>query len=51
MATKIVYGEDLLSASGVDWKPYAKLVGDRPSAQRVTADRKADQEKAAAAKG
>ena len=48
MATKIVYGEDLLSAGGVDWKPYAKLVGERPSAQRVTADRKADQDKAAA---
>ena len=50
MATKIVYGEDLLAAGGVDWKPYAKLVGERPSAQRVTADRKADQEKLAAAK-
>ena len=48
MATKIVYGEDLLAAGGVDWKPYAKLVGERPSAQRVTADRKADQEAAAA---
>jgi len=50
MATKIVYGEDLLAAGGVDWKPYAKLVSERPSAQRVTADRKADQEKLAAAK-
>jgi len=50
MATKVVYGEDLLAAGGVDWKPYAKLVGERPSAQRVTADRKADQEKLAAAK-
>ena len=49
MATKIVYGEDLLSAGGVDWKPYAKLVGERPGAQRVTADRKADQDKAAVA--
>ena len=51
MATRAVYGEDLLSAGGVDWKPYVKLVGERPSAQRVTADRKADQERAAAAKG
>ena len=51
MATRGVYGEDLLSAGGVDWKPYVKLVGERPSAQRVTADRKADQERAAAAKG
>ena len=42
MATKSVYGEDLLAAHGVDWKAYARLVGDRPSAQRVAADRKAD---------
>ncbi len=48
MATKIVYGEDLLVAGGVDWKPYSKLIGERPSAQKVTADRKADQERAAA---
>ena len=48
MATKIVYGEDLLAAGGIDWKPYARLVGERPGAQRVTADRKADQEAAAA---
>ena len=48
MATKAVYGEDLLAAGGLDWKPYAKLIGERPSAQRVTADRKADQERAAA---
>jgi glutathione S-transferase len=46
MATKAVYGEDLLAAGGVDWKPYAKFIGERPSAQKVTADRKADQEKA-----
>ena len=50
MATRIVYGEDLLAAAGIDWKTYSKLVGERPSAQRVTADRKADQERAAAAK-
>jgi glutathione S-transferase len=42
LATKIVLGEDLLSASGIDIKPYLKLVGERPSAQRVVADRKAD---------
>ena len=47
MATKIVYGEDLLAAGGIDWKAYSKLIGERPSAQKVTADRKADQEKAA----
>ena len=50
MATRAIYAEDLLAAGGVDWKPYAKLIGERPSAQRVTADRKAYQERAAAAK-
>ena len=40
MATKAVYGEDLLTAAGIDWKPYIKLIGERPSAQRVVADRK-----------
>ena len=49
MATKIVYGEDLLAAGGVEWKDYAKLVGARPSAQKVAADRKADQARIAAA--
>jgi glutathione S-transferase len=48
MATKIIYGEDLLQAGGVDWKGYGKLIGERPSARKVTADRKADQERAAA---
>jgi glutathione S-transferase len=41
MATKAVYGEDLLLAVGIDYKPYTKLVGERPSAQKVLADRKA----------
>lgn len=41
MATKSIYGEDLLLAAGVDYKPYIKLIGERPSAQRVVADRKA----------
>jgi glutathione S-transferase len=48
MATKAVYGEDLLAAAGIDWKTYQRFVGERPSAQRVTADRKAWQERAAA---
>ena len=48
MATRAVYGEDLLASGGVDWKPYSKLISERPSAQKVVADRKADQEKAAA---
>ena len=46
----MVHGEDLLSAAGIDWKSCAKLVGGRPSAQRVTADRKVDQERAAPAR-
>ncbi len=50
MATRAVFGEDLLAAGGVDWKPYSKLINERPSAQKVVADRKADQERAAAAK-
>ena len=45
MATKEIYGEDLLAAAGIDWKPYIKLVGERPSAQRVVADRKEAQER------
>lgn len=41
MATKAVYGEDLLVAGGIDYKPYMKMIGERPSAQKVVADRKA----------
>lgn len=41
MATKAVLGEDMLLAAGVDYKPYIKLVGERPAAQKVVADRKA----------
>ncbi len=48
MATRAVYAEDLLAGAGVDWKAYSKLIGERPSARRITADRKADQERAAA---
>lgn len=40
-ASKIIYGEDLLVAAGVDYKAYMKLVGDRPTVQKVNADRKA----------
>lgn len=50
MATKIIYGTDALQAAGIDWKGYIKLIEQRPSAQRVTADRKADQEAAAKAR-
>lgn len=41
MATKAAFGEDLLLAAGLDYKPYLKLIGERPSAQKVVADRKA----------
>ncbi len=50
MATRLVLGEDMLAAAGVDWKGYVKLVGDRPSAQRVVADRKAAEAAMAAKK-
>ncbi len=41
MATKAVYGEDLLLAGGVDYKAYVKLIGERPAAMKVVADRRA----------
>jgi glutathione S-transferase len=45
MASKAIYGDDLLAAGGVDYKPYIKMIGERPSAQKVVADRKAAQAK------
>ncbi|MDQ2734990.1 MAG: glutathione S-transferase [Pseudomonadota bacterium] len=48
MATRSVYGEDLLAAAGIDWKAYVRYVGERPSAQKVAADRKAEQARAPA---
>ena len=50
LASKIVYGEDLLAAGGVDWKSYAKMIAQRPSAQKVDGDRKAWQDRQAATK-
>ena len=41
MATKAIYGEDLLLAGGVNYKEYVKFIGERPSAQKVLADRRA----------
>lgn len=41
MATRKVLGEDMLAAAGIDWKGYVRQVAERPSAQRVDADRKA----------
>lgn len=49
LATKIVYGTDLLQEHGVDWKTYTRFIGQRPAAQTVSADRKADEEHAAQA--
>jgi glutathione S-transferase len=48
-ASKLVCGEDLVAAAGIDWKGYVKLIEQRPSAQKVAADRKADQARALAA--
>jgi len=48
MASRSVLGEDLLATAGIDCKGYVKVVGERASAQRVTADRKAEQERLAA---
>ena len=49
MASKKVLGEDLLVAAGIDWKAYAGLIAQRPSAQKVDADKKADAARMAAA--
>jgi glutathione S-transferase len=46
MSSRAVLGEDLLLAAGVDYKPYIKLMGERPSVQKVAADRRAAQEAA-----
>jgi len=41
LATKTIYGEDLLAAAGIDHRAYTKRIGERESAQKVQADRKA----------
>jgi glutathione S-transferase len=43
MASKAALGEDLLQAGGVDHKTYTRFIAERPSAQKVAADRKAVQ--------
>jgi glutathione S-transferase len=48
LATRAVYGTDMVAAAGIDWKAYVKLIEQRPSAQKVAADRKADQQRAKA---
>lgn len=45
LSSKIVLGQDLLAEQSIDWKAYVKHIGTRPSAQRVDADRRADQER------
>ena len=42
MTSKIIYGEDVLADLPV--REYTKMLGERPAAQRVNADRKANQE-------
>jgi glutathione S-transferase len=46
ITSQLVLGEDLLLRHGIDWKSYARLIEQRPSAQRVAADRKADRGRA-----
>jgi glutathione S-transferase len=42
LATKTVLGRDMLLDAGVDWKSYVKRIEqERPAAERVAADRKA----------
>jgi glutathione S-transferase len=45
-ATKAVLGEDMIAAAGIDWKAYLRLLGERPSVQRINADRKRDMDAA-----
>ena len=46
MATKAIYGEDLLADLPV--RDYTRMLGERPTVQKVNLDRKANQELAAA---
>ena len=43
LASRLVLGEDLLAAAGVDWKAYAKMIEQRPAAAQLAAERKAAQ--------
>jgi glutathione S-transferase len=49
LATKAIWGQDLLAAHGVEWKALVQRIAPRPSAQRVDGDRKADQARRLAA--
>ena len=50
MVTKKAYGRDFLEEMLPAAKPYLKMIGERPHAQKVNADRKASQDAYAAAK-
>lgn len=50
MATKKAYGRDMLEEFLPQAKAYLKMVGERPHAQKVNADRKAAQDAYAASK-
>jgi glutathione S-transferase len=41
MASKAAFGEDLLASAGIDHRAYVKFIGERATAQKVVADRKA----------
>lgn len=41
IASKSVLGEDLVTAHGIDWKPYVAMIGQRPHVATVAAERKA----------
>ena len=41
LASKSVFGEDLLQAGGIDHKAYTRFISERAAAQKVVADRKA----------
>ena len=49
-ATKVIYKRDLLEEMLPAAKPYLKLISERPTAQKVNAERKAAMESYAAAK-
>lgn len=42
MASKAIYGEDMMAELPI--RDYVKMLGERPTVQRVNADRKANQE-------
>ncbi|HSV71277.1 MAG TPA: glutathione S-transferase [Methylibium sp.] len=42
LASQAVYGVDLVAEAGIDWKTYVRVIEQRPSAQKVAADRRAN---------